>query len=447
MAKGRKFGTKITYTPQETGRYRSQWLRLKRAETKDVDRVGENEWQVGSQRSPFGYWTVTRDPEEPGGGGGSPSPGPGVCPGSLYLPSEGASALAAYAYWIHPDDGIPRPGLPVSLGFGWGCGSSHMVSNPPDYPLFSSDFTSEGLTYLYYQIPGYSEESLLFVALFFVVYQASDLPISFPAGEQESPWALIENYQEASTYFCEPDNADPDRGYCYPPSGGGGVGGNPSPRYLRCNCPDYTRKEPATGRWQSEQVARDWSSSNAGSGNVAGVQQDCKHILAVKLELNEPIYAQPQDWVEMESWANYVGNQAALRRRRRVRRQIREAARQRKAFGKYRRWLERVGRQGSYSRKELNRRQSERTRFHRQQKADWKAKRAAATAERRRQAQLPKRQQRQDHLQHRFEQAKRAEAYRQMNPAQQFFHDLSIHWRKKIESEKPPDVTGMGAWR
>jgi hypothetical protein len=133
-----------------------------------------------------------------------------------------------------------------------------------------------------------------------------------------------------------------------------------------CNCPDFSRKQPATGRYISEQSSRDWSQSNAGSGNVLGRQLDCKHIKAVKVLLGEPITDDPNDVKDMADWKEYIRQQAVRQRSDRWNRRARRLARRKRnggrsaAFERYQRWLKRIENSGlSKARKEMGKANSQ----------------------------------------------------------------------------------------
>jgi hypothetical protein len=369
---GRKLGTRVKYTPQETGRYRSQWLRLKKAQTRQVTAITNELFHVESKRSTTGYWEVTYKSSgatTPSTGGNS-APGPGTCAGSIYQPPAGQSAIAVYAYHYDQFEEDPaartKPGLATGYGFGYNCSGHTRTAPPGAYFWYGQDLRDHETIYAYSR--EWTDEPDLYINIWRYAYSAGENPN--PPTSDDEPFVLIDNYSGSQTLVCEPNNTDRDRGYCYPSSGGGSggvVGGNPAPKTFSCNCPDYSRKEAPTGRFNSEEVSRDWSSSNAGSGNVAGVQQPCLHILAVKQFLGLPIYAKPGDWREMVNWKNYVRSQASDRARRRLRRKQREEQRQRIALRGYKRWLYRVGNMGNYSKSQLKKRSERRARRQKRQ--------------------------------------------------------------------------------
>jgi hypothetical protein len=139
-----------------------------------------------------------------------------------------------------------------------------------------------------------------------------------------------------------------------------GLGGAPGLKKWMCDCPDFSLKEPATGRFASEQGARDWSSSNAGSGRVGNEQQFCKHIHSVRASLNLPANVSAEDWKVMENWKEYVDQALRNRAQHRKRKRRRGKGGSDAAYKRYQRWLDRTARRGGLSREERKQRDARR---------------------------------------------------------------------------------------
>lgn len=93
-----------------------------------------------------------------------------------------------------------------------------------------------------------------------------------------------------------PPPPPPDPGTPPPlPSPNPPYGENWSTTGYRCNCPDFTKKQSAlvcspfgvivASKFESEQVDRDWSASDAGTDH------ECKHILSTRLYRDENVPA------------------------------------------------------------------------------------------------------------------------------------------------------------
>ncbi len=330
LRRGRKPGTQIIYNPVDTGKYRSQWSRYQKALGLPLVPQSPNEYHCPSDRSVAGHWVVDRDPN----GGGGFVPGPGACPGGvippLASPPAASSAMVAmYAYWDRFDIVFdPAPGLgwatmdgPRQLGFTLSMTSGGAIDDGP-YRFVGGDQDDDGEVdhglYLYY------------------AYYDATTPFVPPDGDGaqgfgRGPWTLITNYPLNGTdpgYYA-PAGTDPGQGWCTADPGGGGGGGLPG--RWRCNCPDYARKHKATGRWPSESRDRDWSAGNAGSGSIAGIQQPCKHLIALKLLLGDSYpLPNPLDYREMADWKKYAGGKARDRwAKRKKAKAKRDAARRR----------------------------------------------------------------------------------------------------------------------
>lgn len=356
---GRKPGTKITYNPRQTARYRSQWLRLQRSVEiiQILQQGGSTYYHCKSGRSSMGYWDVEYRPDKDRDSSaylppcGSGTSGSGGTSGSSQLPACPAPGTAiivtwgGYFYWSEPPEYVSSGGYYASLN-----GYS-----------FADTLETGEVQYAYYM--DWQDEPRLYqyrLSVSHIVSASAPLP-PLPANLYHSPYALVEvKGPNGQTLYSNPSNADPNAQYCG--SGGSGGGGSTNPcdpdlnaaKYgpwdkdgYRCNCPDYRRKQSATGKFLSEMVSRDWSASNAGSGIVAGTQQPCKHMLEVKQLRGEPVDAKPNDWAEMLDWKAY--NRKIGRQRARTRAQKRKVAidrirRARRSLAARDRMIDRMGR-------------------------------------------------------------------------------------------------------
>ena len=357
MPRGRKPGTKITYTPQETGRYRSQWLRFEKGVRLDHQKVGENEWQVESGRSPTGHWTVKYESSGSAGFNNEALLGTEITIGSLpglppdFLPplgphNESSGALIEVTILIS---------ILYSLSY-------YSTDVPLEFVMATGDYGSTGL------------EFTLFTSTTTQVYAASRSPYEFPGLPYIHAENLVDTVMSLGgawahayggyrlTILSIGSGADPDEND-YPegsPVPFGFGGGAPGPKKWNCNCPDYSRKEPATGRFASEQGARDWSSSNAGSGRVGNEQQFCKHIHSVRASLNLPANVSAEDWKVMENWKEYVDQALRNRAQHRKRKRRKGKGGSDAAYKRYQRWLDRTARRGGLSREERKQRDARR---------------------------------------------------------------------------------------
>ncbi len=387
--RGRKVGTKVVYTPNQTQRYQSEYARYMKAIAlvPSVYKDSTGTYIVPSSSADRGYWTVRTggngdgavyvlssevdgsdrvfyldDAEilrlattEPGyspdygnpssggyscnDGSGDPNDGYGgdgsgvwnievdtyLVPTNQFLPnqlsassSEPMSVVVAFGGWrIQTPSGF--------IGLGW----SYV---PPDGVIRAIRVISpSGTPYYPYVYPGPPDPNTGAcqpgggpgdpskppgvlrwdaqiiaepdpIAIIRYRYKPGDPWVEFTTATPPSPidWAKPQgvNVYDGTTYTVDLLDLDPAGGDItvdvdgddktfqqepYPvtadPEDAAGISG------FQCNCQDFSRKEDPLpfSRNPSELAAGDWTGSNAGALG------DCKHIMAVKLALGQPV--------------------------------------------------------------------------------------------------------------------------------------------------------------
>jgi hypothetical protein len=325
----RNRGFNPTYTPDQTRHYKSQNVRSQKALNLRA-LVAEGNYRFLSPRSAVGYWEASLTQGSSGGGSaGSSSGGSNPCAWTPQTPVIGTACnidVRSWTSWWAP---------PGSLGEGYYAEADanfRPIYHPGLEPASSQTETTSITEYVldgdgkprtwvlstFYSLAEPSQDDGYGNALYYLVWNWScryfydDHPFIdygvYPAPPPMWPDGPDQAVYGIAVHVCGANRASSDPGCPYPPpinSGGGGGGGPSEPRWS-CTCPDFTKKQAAlmVSPYASEQVDRDWSTSNAGTDS------DCKHIIAAKLYRRdnfqpsdrEPLREPPiPDWLRQEN--------------------------------------------------------------------------------------------------------------------------------------------------
>jgi hypothetical protein len=282
----RRLGDRVSYTPEQIERYKSPWERLKKAQKiyANWNALVREEpinpdltlYRIASERSPWGYWTVSVEQNV-----GAVYAGYRIFPTGNFEP--GIPPGLNYSISFVTINGVPGFPYPTGVTFG----GSPLVSGFGDPDILTpAPHDGQPLSALIGVVPIW----FLYVETFEIGGQSYIVFLFRWRGPLPNPPEFIRD----GYYTYSPDVSDPlgvsGTFYPIPP----GVDTLPPleidpPANFSCDCPDWAKIEeidpnsPYPSRWQR----REWVLSDAGClVNDQGI--GCKHTIAVALKLGIP---------------------------------------------------------------------------------------------------------------------------------------------------------------